>query len=179
MFKIFISYIFLCCFLFAHAEEYGSSTGWKLPRFVSLKSDEVNLRVGPGIKYPIVVKYTVKNLPVEIIEENNDWRKIKDIEGNEGWILEALLQGDKFGIINQSYNESAKIYSHPRGNIIGKIGKNNVVKVNSCLSDWCKIKYAKYSGWINKENLWGVYENEKFNVSFFQPIIDKLWKMKF
>ena len=179
MFKIFISYVFLCCFLFVHAEEYGSSTGWKLPRFVSLKSDEVNVRVGPGTKYPIVVKYTVKNLPVEIIGENNNWRKTKDIEGNEGWILEALLQGDRFGIINQSYNESVQIYSHPKGKVVGKIGKNNVVKVNHCLSNWCKIKYVKHSGWINKENLWGIYENEEFNVSFFQPIINQMWKMKF
>jgi SH3-like domain-containing protein len=179
MFKVFISYIFLCCFLFVHAEEYGSSTGWKLPRFVSLKSDEVNLRVGSGMKYPIVLKYTVKNLPVEIIEENNDWRKIRDIAGNEGWILEGLLQGDKFAIINQSHNESAQIYSHPKGRIIGKIGKNNVVKINSCLSHWCKIKYKNYSGWISKKNLWGIYENEKFNVSFFQPIITQIWKIKF
>ena len=179
MFKIFISYIFLCCFLFVHAEEYGSSTGWKLPRFVSLKSDEVNLRVGSGMKYPIVLKYIVKNLPVEIIEENNDWRKIRDIAGNEGWILEGLLQGDKFAIINQSYNESAQIYSHPKGRIIGKIGKNNVVKINSCLSHWCKIKYKNYSGWINKKNLWGIYNNEKLNVSLFQPIINQVWKIKF
>ena len=179
MFKTFISYIFLCCFLFAHAEEYGSDTGWKLPRFVSLKSDEVNLRVGPSTKYPIVLKYIVKNLPIEIIEENNDWRKIKDMGGNEGWILESLLQGDRFGIINQPYNESAQIYSHPEGKEIGKIGKNNVVKINSCLAHWCKIKYEKYSGWINKKNLWGIYNNEKLNISLFQPIINQVWKIKF
>ena len=81
MFKIFISYIFACCFLFVNAEELGSDTGWKLPRFVSLKSDEVNLRVGPSTKYPIVVKYIVKNLPIEIIEENNKWRRVKTSMG--------------------------------------------------------------------------------------------------
>jgi len=63
--------------------------------------------------------------------------------------------------------------------MIGKIGKNNVVKVNSCLSNWCKIKYEGYGGWINKKNLWGIYENEKFNVSLFQPIINQIWKIKF
>ena len=179
MFKIFISYIFLCCFIFVHAEEYGSSTGWKLPRFVSLKADKVNLRVGPDKKYPMIIKYTIKNLPVEIIKEKGDWLKIKDIEGNEGWVFETLLQGDRFGIINQLYNESVQIYSHPKGKMIGKIGKNNVVKVNSCLSNWCKIKYEGYGGWINKKNLWGIYENEKFNVSLFQPIINQIWKIKF
>ena len=179
MFKILISYIFVCCFLFVNAEELGSDTGWKLPRFVSLKSDEVNLRVGPGKKYPIVVKYIVKNLPIEIIEENNKWRKVKDFDGNEGWILEGLLKGNRFGIINQSYNESAQIYSHPKGRVIGKMGKNNIVKIDSCLLHWCKVKDAENSGWINKENLWGAYQNEKFNVSLFQPIINQIWKIKF
>jgi len=179
MFKIFILFFFVCSFSFSHAEEYGSSTGWKLPRFASLKSNEVNLRVGPSKKYPIILKYTVKNMPVEIIEENDVWRKIRDFEGNEGWIKKGLLKGNRFAIINQAYDESPQIYSNPKGRVIGKIGKNNVVKINSCLSHWCKIEYTEYSGWINKANLWGVYENEKFNISFFQPIIEQIWKIKF
>ena len=179
MIKIFISYFFLCSFNFIYAEEYGLSTGYKLPRFVSLKSNEVNLRVGSSRNYPIILKYISKNLPVEIVDENNTWRKIRDIEGNEGWILEGLLQGDRYAIINQSYIPSVQIFSHPEGRVIGKIGKKNIVKINSCLTNWCKIEYKKYRGWINKRNLWGVYEKEKFNISFFQPLVEQVWKIKF
>ena len=108
-------------------------TGYKIPRFVSLKSNEVNLRVGPSFNYPIKIKYIQKNLPVEIVDEYDIWRQIHDIDGNVGWIHKSLLKGDRYGI-TFSKNKNNIIFNYLNGKTIGKIGKNNIVKINRCLS---------------------------------------------
>ena len=180
MIKYFLS---ICCLFFVSfnlfAKNIGSDTGYKIPRFVSLKSNDVNLRIGSSTNYPIILKYTIKAMPVEIIDEYQVWRKINDIEGNQGWIHKTLIQGDRYAIINQQYNSSVQIYSIPKGNKIGKIGKFNIVKINTCLLKWCQINYKQFKGWVNKENLWGVYKDEKINVPFYQTIINQLWKINF
>ena len=81
------------------SNETGEVTGYKLPRYVSLKSNESNLRIGPSKNYPIILKFTSQNYPVEIIDEYNNWRKIIDIDNNEGWLHKNLLKGKRFAII--------------------------------------------------------------------------------
>ena len=180
MFKFFL---FFCCFFFSSfnlfAENIGSDTGYRIPRFVSLKSNETNLRIGSSTNYPIILKYIIKSLPVEVNDEYHVWRKINDIEGNEGWIHKTLLKGERFAIIKQSNKPAIHVYSKPKGKIIGEVGKYNIVKINTCLDQWCKINFNKNNGWINKEYLWGVYKNEKINVPFYQPLINQIWKIKF
>ena len=174
-------FLSICFLLFVNfnlfAKNIGSDTGYKIPRFVSLKSNDVNLRIGSSTNYPIILKYTIKALPVEVIDEYQVWRKINDIEGNQGWIHKTLIQGDRYAIINQEYNSSVQIYSKPKGNKIGKIGKFNIVKINTCLLKWCQINYKQFKGWVNKENLWGVYKDEKINVPFYQPLLNKIWNV--
>ena len=86
-------------------KEIGSSTGYKIPRFVSIKSDEANLRIGSSKNYPIILQYKIKDMPVEIIDEYENWRKIIDIEGNQGWMHKSLLKGNRFAIIkNKNLN---------------------------------------------------------------------------
>lgn len=161
----------------SQAEDFGSNTGYKLPRFLSIKSEEVNMRVGSSINYPIILQFIIKNMPIEITDEYDAWRKVKDIEGNEGWIHKSLLKGDRFAITNQPYETMAQIYRKPQGEVIGSIGKKNIVKINSCLTKWCKIEYGKYKGWMNKKNLWGVYKKEKINVPFYQQLINFYWSI--
>ena len=100
-----------------------------------------------------------------------------DFENNQGWMHKSLLQGDRYGIINTSHDQPAQIYNKPKGNVIGTIGKKNIVKIEKCLKDWCNIKYNQYKGWIIKLNLWGIYEEEIFNVPFYQPIVNQFWKI--
>ena len=179
MIKIFFIYCF-CFFAFnLYADDRGSETRYKIPRFVSLKSNDVNLRKGSSVNYPIILKYTVKNLPIEIFEEYGQWRKIIDIEGNQGWIHKNLLKGDRFAIINQNYNSSLQIKNKPQGRVIGTIGRKNIVKVNKCFLDWCSISYENNKGWVEKNNLWGVYKYEKINIPFYQPLINLFWKISF
>ena len=82
-FIIFIIFIFNKSI---YSDTIGQVTGYQLPRFVSLKTNESNLRVGPSLNYPIKIKYLYSNIPIEIIKEYKDWRKVNDFEGNEGWM---------------------------------------------------------------------------------------------
>ena len=175
MVKIFIICLILINTSFTSAETLGNETGLKIPRFVSLKSNNSNLRVGPGENYPIKLKYIVANTPVEIIDEYIDWRKINDYEGNNGWLHKSLIKGKRFAIVNTPYQEGLQVFNKPKGKNIGKIGKKNVLEVKTCLMNWCKIKYRKNTGWVNKLNLWGIYDSETINIPFYQPIINIIW----
>ena len=149
----------------------------KIPRFVSLKSNDSNIRIGSSDNYPIKLKYIIANVPLEIIDEYDVWRKVIDFEKNEGWIHKSLIKADRFGIINTSYSEEVQIYNKPKGAVVGKIGKRNIVKINKCIKKWCLIEIKKNKGWILKNNLWGVYEDEEINIPFYQTIINQYWKL--
>jgi len=173
-------FAFICIFFFntLFAQQIGESTGFKIPRYVSLKSGEVNLRIGSSQNFPILLQYKTKNLPIEILDEYDVWRKISDINGNQGWIHETLLKGDRYAIINSSKKNKSAVFKHPNGKKIGEIGQNNIVKIKVCLDNWCHINFLQYKGWINKNEIWGVYKNEKINVPFYQPLINIIWKIK-
>ena len=155
----------------------GPVTDLNLPRFVSLKSSDVNLRVGPSTNYPILIKYIQNNLPVEIIDEFDVWRKTKDYDNNIGWIHKSLIKGDRFGLVNHNLTLKKNIYNRPKGKIIGIIYKNNIIKLEKCLINWCYINHKKIEGWISKEHIWGVYPKEKYNLGFMQPLINQYWKI--
>ena len=174
---MFIIYLVLIYTPSAYTETLGNETGLKIPRFVSLKASNSNLRIGPSENYPIKLKYIVANTPIEIIDEYKDWRKINDYEGNEGWLHKSLIKGKRFAIVNTPYQEGLQVLNKPKGKNIGKIGKRNILEINTCLINWCKIKYKKNKGWVNKINLWGIYEKEIINIPFYQPIIDLIWKI--
>ena len=177
MLKFFVIFLVSLNVISLHAQNLGTETGFKLPRYVSLKSNDSNLRVGPSASYPIRLKYVIANIPIEIIEEYKDWRKINDYEGNIGWLHKSLIRGKKFAIVNTPYQEGLQVFNKPKGNNIGKIGKKNILEVKTCLVNWCKIKYRKNIGWVNKLNLWGVYEKEIINIPFYQPIINIIWRI--
>jgi SH3-like domain-containing protein len=174
MFKIIL--IFCILFNFNSFAKKGEVTGFELPRFVSLKSNEINLRIGPSINYPINIKYIKKNLPIEITDEFDLWRKVRDHEGNTGWIKKGLLKGDRY-IITGIRNNDTKMFNRPNGKKIGVIKKNNILKLEMCLENWCYISHQKIKGWSSKNDIWGVYKTEVFKVKFYQPIINQYWKI--
>ena len=166
--------LLICSNLYANK---GPVTNLDMPRFVSLKSNDVNLRVGPSINYPIELKYVQINLPVEIIDEFDVWRKIKDSKNNTGWLHKSLIKGDRFVLTVNKKNSTNNIFNRPNGNEIGMVEKNNILKLESCLKNWCLVSHQKIIGWLSKEFVWGVYETEVYNQSFFQPIINQYWKV--
>ena len=175
--KRYIIFFFLIFVFPANSSTIGTETGLKIPRFVSLKTDEANLRVGSSKNYPIKLKYTIKNIPLEIIDEYDVWRKVVDFEKNEGWIHKSLIKAERYAVINPPYEEKVQIFNKPKGKLIGKIGKRNIVKIKRCLKEWCLIKKNKNTGWVLKINLWGVYDNEKINIPFYQYLINKYWEL--
>ena len=158
------------------AMDVGTQTGLELPRYVSLKSNDANLRVGPSKNYPISIKYIIKNYPLKIIEEYTDWRKIEDFNENIGWIHKSLIKGERNAIIIDDNSFIPKIYNTINGKIVGEINNGNIVSLEKCKLKWCKIKFdKKRKGWIKKKYLWGVKDDEIFNIKFFQPLIDYFW----
>ena len=122
--------------------------------FLSLKKNEVNLRQGPSMEYPIKLIYKKKYLPVIILDKSGPFRKIKDFQNNTGWIHVALLSKKKSAINiknNSILYKNPTIYSKP----IAKLETGRLVLIKKCNQKWCKISSGEFIGWINKSFLWG------------------------
>ncbi|MDR1236421.1 MAG: hypothetical protein LBJ96_05460 [Holosporaceae bacterium] len=126
------------------------------PTFASLKSSEVNLRVGPGKEYPINWTFLRANLPVMLVAEFNEWRKIKFIDNTEGWVHQNMISRKNTAIVTSGYTVLYKYASDSQP--IAKIEKNVIVKIIKNDKDWVKAEVNKIKGWIKKEDLWGVNE---------------------
>ena len=144
------------------AEEEAKSTGLPLPRFASLRSGEVNMRSGPGFRYPIRWVYKRRGLPVEILAEYDFWRRVRDSEGAEGWIHKNELTGKRAGIVTgtaralrDAPQDSAALVAHVEEGVTGQ--------VVSCALDWCKLKFEDAKGYLRKTDFWGAYPSEKFD----------------
>ena len=122
--------------------------------FLSLRNNKVHLRQGPSFDYPIKLIYKKKFLPVEVIDQLDNWRKIKDYESNTGWIHISQLSKKRTAINNKKNSiifVRDTIYSKP----LVKLEKGRLLLIKKCLDLWCKISSGSYTGWIRKENLWG------------------------
>tara|TARA_B100000900_G_scaffold338891_1_gene301198 strand:+ start:55 stop:606 length:552 start_codon:yes stop_codon:yes gene_type:complete len=155
--------------------DIGKETGLEIPRYVSLKSNEANIRVGPSQNYPIEIKYIKKNYPLKVLEEYEEWRKVEDFKKNTGWIHKSLISGTRTGIILSNDNNAIKLLNALNGNIIGEIGRGNIVLLEKCKIDWCLVSSGNYKGWIDKKYLWGVKEKERIKINFFQSFEDLYW----
>ena len=135
-------------------EEKGSETGRSLPRFVSLKSAKVNMRRGPGKEFRIDWVYYRKNLPVKIILEYLRWRKVVDFEGYTGWIHASLLSGKKSLII---IGDNVPLRKKPLKDApsIAYLQRYVLVFPELCREEWCKVDIESYTGWVNRELVWG------------------------
>ena len=150
----------------AEAASTGPS-GLPLPRYVSLKASRVNMRVGPGRDYKVDWMYTKRGLPLEILQEYDNWRKVRDPEGVEGWILHSLLSGARTAIVapwkrHEKENHSAlRKNPSPTGVTVARLEAGVLVKVSQCLDGWCKMSVKGIDGYIEQASLWGVYPDEK------------------
>ena len=136
-----------------------SEGGQKLPRFVSLRSDQVNLRVGPGENYPIEWVLTRKEMPVEIVKEFENWRMIRDWQGTEGWVHERMLTGKRAVVIKGGIRTLHR-QPDPASPPVARAQPGVIAKLLECRSDWCRIDAADHAGWVQRGDLWGVYPDE-------------------
>ncbi len=135
------------------------ASGLALPRFVSTRSDSVNVRTGPGERYPVQWVLKRKGMPVEVIAEYETWRKIRDWEGTEGWVHQALLAGRRAVVV---YPNDAVLRAEPDAisSPVARLQSGVIAKPESCGTDWCLLSMGKIRGWISKHNLWGIYPAE-------------------
>lgn len=141
----------------------GSNSGLPLPRFASLKSDRVNLREGPSKDHRTKWIYEKAGLPVEITAEFETWRRIRDSEGAEGWVLHNLLAGRRTAIIAPwAKDNPIPLYSKPdtTSPMMAKLMPNVVASIKTCDKQWCKLWGDGYEGYVQQQQLWGVYPDE-------------------
>ena len=151
----------------AQAQSIGAS-GLPLPRFVSLKSTRVNMRVGPSIEYKVEWLFTRRGLPLEILQEFDNWRKVRDSEGDEGWINKSLLSGERTVLVSPWEKTNSDILINlwiqpdTSTQLIAKLEPGVLAQVETCDKDWCKIIIddKNITGFAKQSVLWGVYPDE-------------------
>jgi SH3-like domain-containing protein len=142
------------------------SSGLPIPRFVTLKTEKVNVRKGPSSDHPVAWVFQSKGLPVEIIAEFETWRRVRDSDGAEGWILQNMLSGKRNALIAPwrkdqltALHTSASTQSSLSANLTsGAMGE-----IKSCDGTWCSVTIGGYSGYVEQSMLWGAYPGEVVN----------------
>jgi SH3-like domain-containing protein len=142
----------------------GSASGLPVPRFVSLKPDRVNVRGGPTRDHDVTFVFTRTGLPVEITAESDNWRRIRDWEGSEGWVYHSLLSGRRTALVAAKQRDDlVPLYSQAdvTSSLVARLQPGVLASVKQCNGTWCRISGSGFDGWITQERLWGVYPHEK------------------
>ncbi len=146
-------------------------TGLPVPRYVSLKTDRVNLREGPSKDHRTAWVFQRAGLPVEIIAEYETWRRIRDSEGTEGWVLHSLLSGRRTALVMpwaKSGEPPISLLDRPdaKAGIVAQMQPGVIANVRACDGKWCRVMISMerardLDGYVQQEKLWGVYPNEQ------------------
>ncbi|MBU6164638.1 MAG: hypothetical protein KGQ52_00745 [Alphaproteobacteria bacterium] len=141
-------------------ERDDGTTNLCTPRFVSIKSGSAMLRAGPGDRFPILWEYRRAGLPMEVLQEYEIWRKVRDPAGVVGWMQKALLTRQRTAIIT---GQTRLLYVSPdvKSRIAWRIAPGAVVMVTLCEDMWCRVSRDGRSGYILREHMWGTYRREK------------------
>ena len=134
----------------------GDETGLPLPRFVSVKSNKVNVRRGPNSTYQIDWVYTRAGVPLKITAEYENWRKVEDFQGEGGWIHSRLLSGKRF-VIFLDRRTVLKRKPNKNSPAIAIIEKDVIGRLVSTVGDWNEVSVGGLSGWVLSESTWGTF----------------------
>jgi SH3-like domain-containing protein len=147
----------------------AGATGLTIPRFVSLKSDRVNLRQGPGTEYPTAWVFRRAGLPVEVIKEFESWRQVRDAEGTTGWVLGSMLSGRRTAVIlpwevkaGQAQQALAALRDDDseRAGAVAQVEAGVLASIITCDGKWCRVSVGGFRGYIEQAKLWGAYKDE-------------------
>jgi SH3-like domain-containing protein len=142
------------------------SSGLPIPRFVTLKAEKVNVRKGPSSDHPVAWVFQSKGLPVEIIAEFETWRRVRDSEGAEGWILQNMLSG-KRNILVAPWRKDQFTALHDsatnKSGLVANLSAGAMGEVKSCDGNWCDVSVGGYTGYVEQSMLWGAYPGEVVN----------------
>jgi SH3-like domain-containing protein len=158
----------LALLLVAGTAKAGSdiTSSLPVPRFVSIKADRVNVRGGPDKDHDVSYIYTRVGWPVEITAEFEDWRRIRDSDGTEGWVYHSLLSGKRTAVVQmKSKTDLAQLYAKADNTspVTARLQVGVLATVKHCTGTWCEISGDGFDGWMQQNELWGVYPNEKID----------------
>lgn len=163
-------YLMLCIFLaegiigggasVVWAQQAATGSGLPVPRFVTLRSGEVNVRSGPGVRYPVEWVFQRRDMPVEITAEFDTWRRIRDWEGSEGWVHQSMLSGRR-AVVVMGDVRPMHAKADPAAGLIARAEPGVIGWLLRCEREWCEVNLSGYRGWMKRVELWGVYEHEK------------------
>lgn len=144
----------------------GNPSGLPIPRFVSLKASRVNVRIGPGENYEIAWVFTRPGLPIEIIQEFDNWRRIRDSDGTVGWVFHSLLSGKRTAVVapwSDGDLQPIRVSASPQAAVSAYVESGVLAEIKYCDTGWCRLSGNKFDGWIAQDQLWGVYPDEEIN----------------
>jgi SH3-like domain-containing protein len=139
-------------------------SGLPVPRFVSLKTGRVNVRVGPGEDYKVAWIFTRSGHPIEVIQEFDNWRRVRDADGEVGWVFQSLLSGKRTAVVAPwASGDPLPLRStgSPAAAIAAYLEPGVMADIDRCGDGWCRISGEGFGGWIQQEQLWGVYPGEE------------------
>jgi SH3-like domain-containing protein len=139
-------------------------SGLPLPRFVSLKADKINVRRGPSSEHQVAWVYQRKGLPVEITAEFENWRRIRDSDGEEGWVYQSMLSGKRMALVAPwRKQEAVPMYVSPDSSsgLVAMVKAGVVASLEDCTGQWCQVNAQGYEGWIAQPMIWGAYPGEQ------------------
>lgn len=148
-----------CLLLLAVALPAGAAEKEHLPRFVSLRADEVNLRTGPGERYPIDWVLVKKGLPVEVIDEYDVWRRVRDWQGSEGWVHQRMVAGARTVIVTGKLR-SLRVDPADNAAPLAHVEPGVIARLLECRDAWCRVEAESIKGWLKRGEIWGVYADE-------------------
>ena len=139
--------------------ERGPVTNLPLPRFVSMKSAEANVRRGPSRTHRIDWVFTRRGMPLEVTAEFGHWRRVRDHDNAGGWVHYALLSGVRTVLVQE---DMLTVHAKPdlATPVTAAFELGVVARLGPCNLDWCEITAGGYSGWAPKTKLWGVAADE-------------------
>ncbi len=141
----------------SHAAESTLPT----PRFAALRSDEVNVRTGPGVRYPIDWVFTRKTLPVQITAEVDTWRKIRAVDGTEGWVHQSMLTGRRTALITGEVRTLHQ-KNDPATPAVAMVEPGVIGQLLECRDAWCRLDVQGQKGWLPRDEFWGALPAENF-----------------
>lgn len=160
-FSAFILIALLILMPFTAQAQEASLDNLPLPRWAVLAAKEVNLRTGPGKRYPIDWVLKKKGLPVEIRQEFDSWRLVHEPDGAEGWVHRTMLSSVR-NVMIQSNDQP--LYANPStdARVVARLQKGVIAHAEICQPEWCQVEIESFNGWVPKGILWGIYPKEKF-----------------
>ena len=146
----------------ASAAERGPVTNLPIPRFVSLKASEANVRRGPSLTHRIDWVFQRRDMPLTVVGEFEHWRRVQDRDGVGGWVHYSLISGARTGIVER---DLAPVFTRavPDAQVRARLEAGVIVNLDQCGPAWCKVKVGRHKGWMEKSALWGVRSSETFD----------------